>query len=190
MMPSCPDDVTILLRQWQEGNADALTKLTPLVYAELKQRARRHLRGERPEHAADTTSLVNEAFLRLVRGADVNWKDRAHFFAVSARIMRRILIDAARARGSAKRGGTVSEVNLDHVANVAFRNSRELVALDEALMELERIDVRKARVVELRFFSGLTAEETAEILKVSPKTVIRDWKLAKSWLHREIQRTI
>ena len=168
------------------------TSLTPLVYDELRRLARRYMRNERAGNTLQTTALVNEAYLRLVDAKRVAWQDRVHFFAVSAQMMRRILVDAARARGSAKRGGQVKRVNhstafnLDEIPDVSTGRDRELVAIDDALNTLAEMDPRKARVIELRFFGGLSVEETAEILKISPQSVMRDWKLAKAWLMREL----
>ncbi len=146
------------------------------------------MRRERQGHTLQATALVNEAYLRLVDAAALNWRDRAHFFAVSAQIMRRILVDSARARVSGKRGGPAPRVNLDDVPMVAAGKSRELIALDDALQELAKLDPRKAQVIELRFFGGLSVDETAEVLKISPQSVLRDWKLAKAWMLRELSR--
>jgi RNA polymerase sigma-70 factor, ECF subfamily len=187
-------EITGLLKAWGAGDHTALDRLTPLIYEELRRNARRHMRRERPGNTLQTTALVNEAYLRLVDAGGVNWKDRAHFFAVSTRIIRRILVDAARTRASAKRGGRVqkvahsSTVNLDEIADVSSQRGDELIAVDDALTLFEQIDSRKARVVELRFFGGLSVEETAEVLAVSPQTVMRDWKLAKVWLMRELEK--
>ena len=148
--------------------------------------ARHHMRGENPGHTLQTTALVNEAYLRLVDGASVSWRDRAHFFAVSAQIMRRILVDAARARTTAKRGGIVPRVRLDDVPDVSTERAGELLALDEALNNFAQVDPRKAQVIELRFFGGLSVKETAAVLKISPQSVMRDWKLAKAWVLREL----
>ena len=148
--------------------------------------ARHYMRGENPGHTLQTTALVNEAYVRLVEGASVSWRDRAHFFAVSAQIMRRILVDAARARTTAKRGGVVPRVHLDEVPDVSTERASELLALDEVLTNFARIDPRKAHVIELRFFGGLSVKETAAVLKISPQSVMRDWKLAKAWVLREL----
>ena len=193
-MPSESPEITGLLKAWAGGDAAALDQLTPLVYDELRRLARRYMRNERAGNTLQTTALVNEAYLRLVDAKRVGWQDRAHFFAVSAQMMRRILVDAARARGSAKRGGQVKRVNhsaafnLDEIPDVSTGRDRELVAIDDALNTLAEMDPRKARVIELRFFGGLSVEETAEILKISSQTVLRDWKLAKAWLTRELAR--
>ena len=173
--------------EWSSGNPDALQRLTPLVYGELHRLAHRYMAGERTGHTLQSTALVNEAYLRLVQTDRVQWQNRAHFFAVSAQLMRRILVDFARSRQYAKRGGKAPIVSLDDVA-VAIQDCAELVALDDALCALAAIDPRKARMVELRFFGGLSVEETAEVLKVSVETVARDWKLAKFWLRRELRR--
>ena len=192
MMPPESSEITALLKAWGSGDAAALDQLTPLVYEELRRLARRYMRNERAGNTLQTTVLVNEAYLRLVDAKRVGWQDRVHFFAVSAQMMRRILVDAARARGSAKRGGQVKRVNhsaafnLDEIPDVSTGRDRELVAIDDALNTLAEMDPRKARVIELRFFGGLSVEETAEILKLSPQSVMRDWKLAKAWLTREL----
>jgi RNA polymerase sigma-70 factor, ECF subfamily len=180
-------DITRLLRAWGSGDAEALDRLTPLVYAELRRIARCHMAGERPDRSLQTTALVHEAYLRLVDSAQVRWQDRAHFFALSSQLMRRILVDAARARGSAKRGGMAQRVDLEGAAIPSKGRDRELVELDEALEALARFDPRKAKVIEMRFFGGLSVEETAEALEISPQSVMRDWKLAKAWLEREMQ---
>ncbi len=158
----------------------------PLVYGELRRLARRRMRAENPGGTLQTTALVNEAYLRLVGVTNISWQDRVHFFAVSAQVMRRILVDAARSRVSARRGGPVPRLNLDEELDASPQHSRELIALDDALYALARIDPRKARVIELRFFGGLSVEETAGLLKISPQSVMRDWKLAKAWLGREM----
>jgi RNA polymerase sigma factor (TIGR02999 family) len=193
-MPPESPEITELLKAWGSGDAAALDQLTPLVYDELRRLARRYMRNERAGNTLQTTALVNEAYLRLVDAKRVAWQDRVHFFAVSAQMMRRILVDAARARGSAKRGGQVKRVNhsaafnLDEIPDVSTGRDRELVAIDDALNTLAEMDPRKARVIELRFFGGLSVEEAAEILKISPQSVMRDWKLAKAWLTRELSR--
>ena len=179
--------VTELLLAWSSGDAQALERLMPLVYEELRRRARHHLAGERPGHTLQPTALVNEVYLRLVEGANVRWQDRAHFFAVAAQLMRRILVDAARARGTLKRGGEVRKIAMDEHVLAAPETDRELLALDDAIETLARKDARKAKVVELRFFGGLSLQETAEVLKVSEDTVGRDWNFAKAWLAHEIR---
>jgi RNA polymerase sigma factor (TIGR02999 family) len=193
MAPKSPE-ITVLSRAWNRGDTAALNQLTPLVYKELRRLARRYMRNERLGNSLQTTALVNEAYLRLVDAQRVGWQDRVHFFAVSAQIMRRILVDAARARASAKRGGQVKRVNhssafnLDEIPDVSSGRDRELVAIDDALKTLAEMDPRKARVIEMRFFGGLSVEETAEVLKISPQSVMRDWKLAKAWLMRELAK--
>jgi RNA polymerase sigma factor (TIGR02999 family) len=186
MAGSASHGVTGLLLAWSGGEQAALDKLVPLVYAELRRIAHRHMLRERPGRTLQTTALVNEAYLRLIDASHVRWQDRAHFFAVSAQLMRRILVDFARSRRYQKRGGGAQKVTLDE-AVIPFRTEgRDIVALDDALTALAATDGRKSRVVELRFFGGLTLEETAEVLKVSPDTVLRDWRLAKAWLGREM----
>ena len=174
-----------LLRTWSDGDTSALERLTPIVYDELHRLARRYMRGERPGHSLQTTALVNEAYMRLVDYTRMQWQDRAHFFAVSAQVMRRILVEHAR-RHNLKRGGGVPHVSLDEAALVGGDRAANLVALDDALHMLAQIDPRKAQVVEMRFFGGLNVDETAGVLKVSPATVMRDWSTAKAWLYREL----
>jgi RNA polymerase sigma factor (TIGR02999 family) len=181
-------EVTSLLKAWSGGDEQALEKLTPLVYQELHQIARRYMGGERSGHTLQTTALVNEAYLRLVDCGQVNWQDRAHFFAMSATFMRRILVDFARSRGYLKRGGQVAHIPLDEAPSVCGEPDVNLVALDDALKALAAVDERKSKVVELKFFGGLSVEETAEVLRVSGDTVIRDWRLAKIWLLHELSR--
>jgi RNA polymerase sigma-70 factor (ECF subfamily) len=173
------------LRAWSGGDPSALEKLTPMVYDELHRLARRYMRGERPGHSLQTTALVNEAYTRLVDYKRMQWQNRAHFFAVSAQLMRRILVDHAR-RHNLKRGGGVPHVELDEAAVVGSADEMDLVALDDAMNALARIDPRKVRVVEMRFFGGLSVEETAEVLKISTVTVKRDWRAARTWLYREL----
>jgi RNA polymerase sigma factor (TIGR02999 family) len=187
MSPSTPVVVTRLLQAWSRGDEHALAKLIPLIYTELRQRAHRCLRGERPGHSLQTSALVNEAYLRLAGSAPVAWESRRHFFAIAARMMRRILVDRARARRSLKRGGEERLVSLEEEHLVAPQPPRDLVTLDDALTALSEVDPRKGRVVELRFFGGLSVEETAAVLAVSPQTVMRDWTLAKVWLVREMK---
>ena len=187
-MPSATQDVTGLLLAWGRGDSSALQKLTPLVYRELHALAHRNMLRERPGHTLQTTALVHEAYLRLIDTQHVQWRDRTHFFAMSARLMRRILVDFARSRGYQKRGGGARPVSLDENVDVAHERNADLVALDDALAALAAVDPRKSRVVEMKFFGGLTAEEIAEVLAVSPDTVLRDWSLAKSWLLRELKR--
>jgi RNA polymerase sigma factor (TIGR02999 family) len=180
------DDVSTLLRAWSDGDPGALEKLTPVVYGELHRLAGRYMRGERTDHSLQTTALVNEAYMRLVDYKSMHWQNRAHFFAVSAQLMRRILVDHAR-RHNLKRGGDVPHVSLDEAASVGSGQQTDLVALDRAMHELARIDPRKVQVVEMRFFGGLNVEETAEVLKISTVTVKRDWRAAKLWLYRAMR---
>jgi len=179
-------EVTQLLQAWSEGDEGALQKLMPLVYKELHRLARRYMGGERSGHTLQTSALVNEAYLRLVDVQKVNWQNRAHFFAVSAQLMRRVLVDFARSRRSLKRGGDAPTVSLEESLVLSRGRGADLVALDDALKALAAMDPRRSRVVELRFFGGLSAEESAEVLKVSAETVMHDWKLAKVWLLREL----
>lgn len=181
-------EVTGLLRAWSQGDEQALERLTPLVYDELRRIAGRYMARERPDHTLQATALVNEAYLRLVDAKGVSWQDRAHFFAISARTMRHILVDFARSRRYQKRGGGAEPVSLEESLVIQGQPGADLVALDDALNALAEMDARSSRVVELRFFGGLTVEETAEVLKVSPETVMRDWKVAKAWLLRELSR--
>jgi RNA polymerase sigma-70 factor (ECF subfamily) len=185
-----PPDVTQLLQAWSRGEESALDKLVPLVYRDLHLRARRCMAGEHVEHSLQTTALIHEAYLKLVGPSPVAWENRGHFFAVAARVMRRVLVDHARARRSLKRGGGGRPVELDEELLVAGGPDRDLVSLDDALTALAAVDERKARVVEMRFFGGLSVEETAEVLGVSAQTVLRDWKLSKSWLLREMKRGV
>jgi len=180
-------EVTCLLRAWSAGDAHALEELTSLVYRDLHRLAHRYMGRERPGYTLQTTVLINEVFLRLVDTRAVSWQDRAHFFALCAQLMRRILTDLDRARYTRKRGGGALAVELDSGLMVAGKGRPNLVALDDALEHLGRVDPRKSRVVELRFFGGLSVQETAEVLKVSPETVMRDWRLAKAWLWRELR---
>ena len=182
-----PPGVTELLRAWSDGDDDALEQLMPLVEAELRRLARAYMHGERREHTLQTTALMNEAFLRLTDARRVRWQDRAHFLGISARLMRRILVDHARHRGYQKRGGGAERVTLHEGLVMAADPALDVVALDCALDALAKVDVRKSRTIELRFFGGLSVEETAEVLQVSPDTVKRDWRLAKLWLLRELE---
>ena len=179
-------EVTQLLKSWTTGDERALEKLTPLVYEQLHRVAQRYMAGERSDHTLQTTALVNEVYLQLVDCGQINWQDRAHFFAVSAQLMRRILIDFARSRGYQKRGGGKAHLPLDAAPSMCNEPDAKLVALDDALKALAAVDARKSKVVELRFFGGLSIEETAEVLRVSVETVVRDWRLAKVWLLREL----
>ena len=180
--------VTQLLVAWTHGEQAALDQLVPLVHAELQRLAHRHMARERPGHTLQTTGLVNEVYLRLVDVNQVRWQDRVHFFAVSSQLMRRILVDFARSRGYLKRGGGAQKVTFDEALIPSPKRGQDLLLLDDALNALERVDARKSRVVELRFFGGLSVEETAEVLKVSQETILRDWKLAKAWLTREMSK--
>jgi RNA polymerase sigma-70 factor (ECF subfamily) len=184
---SSSGSVTALLRAWGDGDEGALERLTPLVEAELRRLARRYMARERRDHTLQATALVNEAFLRLTEARRVRWQDRAHFLGISARLMRRVLVDHARARGYRKRGGGAERVTLVEGLVASPEPALDVVALDRALDALAAIDVRKSRVIELRYFAGLSVEETAEVLHVSPDTVKRDWRLAKLWLLRELE---
>jgi len=180
-------ETTQLLRAWADGDRGALERLTPRVYRTLRRIAGHHLKDERSGQSMQATALVHEAYLELIDITNVDWQHRAHFFAVSAQIMRHILLDRARRRIAAKRGGAAERVNLDELPDLSGERARELIALEDALNILAKNDERKARVVELRFFGGLSIEETAEVLAVSPETVMRDWKFARSWLHAELR---
>jgi RNA polymerase sigma factor (TIGR02999 family) len=188
MGPAASPDITALLRAWSGGSPKALEELMPLVYDELHRVARAYMRRQRPGQTFQTTALANEAYLKLVGAQGLGWKDRAHFFAVAAQMMRRILVDATRARCAAKRQAGGLRVTFGD--QLPFRSDKDasLLALDDALSALAKHDARKAQVVELRYFGGLNAEETSEVLKISPQSVLRDWKLAKSWLARELSR--
>ncbi len=185
-MTRSPQEVTQLLVAWRNGDEAARDELMPLVYQELHRLAHQYMSRERPGHTLQTSALVNEAFLRLADQRDVQWQNRAHFIGIAGQMMRRILVDYARNRGHAKRGGSALHVSLDEELIVSEERSAEVVALDDALQSLARLDERKSRLVELRFFGGLSIEETAEVLGVSPGTVMRDWTLAKAWLRREM----
>jgi RNA polymerase sigma factor (TIGR02999 family) len=188
-------EITRLLKAWGGGDSDALDRLTPLVYQQLHRMARRYLRSERPGHTLQPTALVNEAFLRLVDIRDLDWTDRVHFFAVCARVMRRILVDAARSRAAIKRGGHADRaehstaIDFDRLPTPGTEMSAQVCALDEALNTLARLDPRRAQVIELRFFGGLTVEETGQVLQISPQTVMRDWRVARAWLARELSES-
>lgn len=185
-MANTPEGITGLLLQWSEGDNAALDQLIPLVYPELRRMARRYMGRENGEHTLQTSALINEAYLRLVDQHAVEWKDRAHFFAVSAQVMRHILVDHARRHRSVKRGAGATHIALDDGAVVIQQRAAEFVALDAALDRLAEVDERKSRVVELRFFGGLTVDETAEVMKLSPITIKREWRAARAWLLREI----
>jgi RNA polymerase sigma factor (TIGR02999 family) len=181
-MSETTSETTELLRAWADGDQQALGDLAPRVYRELKRVAGRLLQNERPGHTLQATDLVHEVYLRLVDVSQLEWQHRAHFFAVSATLMRRILLDRARRRSAAKRGGKLGALNLEVAVDLSSKRSRDLIALDDALNSLAAVDPRKARIVELRFFAGLGVKETAEVVGVSPDTVMRDWKLARAWL--------
>lgn len=186
MTTPSPKEITQLLLDWSGGQQAALDQLIPLVHDELHRIAKRYMRGERPGQTMQTTALVNEAYLRLVNSSRVRWQNRAHFFAVAVQLMRRILVDFARSRHNLKRGGRAGRVSLDEALVVSPERGADIVALDDALKALASLDARQSQVVELRFFGGLSIDETAEVLKVSEGTVRRDWSLAKAWLHREL----
>ncbi len=188
-MTGFPQEITQLLLNWSKGDQAALDQLIPLVYPELRKLARRYMGRESPEHTLQTSALINEAYLRLVDQQAVEWNDRAHFFAVAAQVMRHILIDHARSHLYGKRGAGAQHVPLDGVAVTAQERATELVALDDALTSLAKIDERKGKIIELRFFGGLSVDETAEVMNVSPVTVMREWRAAKAWLHREVSAT-
>jgi RNA polymerase sigma factor (TIGR02999 family) len=181
-----PKEITRLLVAWSNGDQEAFDKLVPLVYDELHQRARRYLRKEQRGHVLQTTALVHEAYLRLIDARSLSWQNRAHFFAIAARLMRRILVDYARSRHYVRRGGEARHVPLEEASMFSHEKGPDLVALDDALQALATIDRRKSDVIELRFFGGLSVDETAEVLKVSADTVMRDWRLARSWLLHEL----
>ena len=179
-------ETTQLLRAWADGDAQALERLTPRVYNELRRIAGHFMRNERPGRTIQTTALVHEAYMKLIDVDNVDWQHRAHFFAIAAQIMRHILLDRARRRVAVKRGGAAVRLNVDDVADLGTGRAREIIQLDDALHALANIDPRKAQVIEFRFFAGLSIQETAEVLKVSPDTVLRDWRLARAWLLKEI----
>jgi len=182
-------EVTQLLMAWNEGDQSALERLIPLVHAELHRIARRYMRNERAGHTLQTSALINEAYMRLIDAQQVHWQNRAHFFGIAAQLMRRVLVDFARSRGYKKRGGGALQVSLDETMVITKERGEDLVALDEALSALSELDERKGRVVEMRFFGGLSEKEIAEALTVSQETVRRDWRLAKSWLRRRLSET-
>jgi RNA polymerase sigma factor (TIGR02999 family) len=179
--------VTQLLKAWRGGDEQAFEHLAPLVYAELRRIAHGYMRHEREGATLQATALVNEVWIRIAESGGMDWNDRAHFFAISAQMMRRILVDTARARVRVKRGGDVVKVNLEEIPDLFSGRGAELIAVDDALRALAKFDPRKAQVIELRFFGGLTVEETAKVLKISPQSVMRDWRLARSWLTREME---
>ncbi len=185
-MTIAPHQVTALLKKWGEGDETALEQLMPLVYDELHRLAHQHLRREGPGHILQTSALLNEAYLRLVDQPETRWENRSHFFGIAARLMRRILVDDARKRNAAKRGGSLIQVPLDEATSLADEQSANVVALEAALKMLETIDARQGQIVELRFFGGLSIEETANVLHVSPGTVMHDWTFARAWLRSEM----
>ena len=189
MPPATQSNITELLVAWNRGDQDALAQLTPLVYRELHRLAHGYLAGERRGHVLQTTALINEAFVRLIDWQRVEWQNRAHFFGVSATLMRHILVQFAREQKAAKRGGQAIQVSLSAAVSDTTRQNPDLVALDDALAALEKLDQRQARTVELRFFGGLSLEETAEVLQVSISTVRRDWRIAQAWLHQQLSAT-
>jgi RNA polymerase sigma-70 factor (ECF subfamily) len=182
-MPALPEEITQLLINWSQGDKAALDQLVPLVYPELRRLAKRHMNRENPAHTLQTSALINEAYLKLVDQQGVDWQNRAHFFAVAAQVMRHILIDHARRHHYDKRGAGAPHVPLDEAAITQKERAAQLVALDEALSALAALDARKSQIVELRFFGGLNADETAEVMKISPSTIQREWRAAKAWLH-------
>src|SRR5262245_13220891 len=184
------EEITQLLLAWSQGDRSALDQLIPLVYEELRRLAKHYMGQERAGHALQTTALVNEAYLRLIDASQVRWQNRTHFFAVSAQLMRRVLVDFARSNHQLKRGGKAHRVSLDEALVVSTEQGPYLVELDDALSALSALNARQSQVVELRFFGGLSVEETAEALKISPTTVRRDWTLARAWLHRELNKTV
>jgi len=186
MVDSSSADTTQLLRAWASGNSEALRELTPRVYKELRRVAGRLLQNERPGYSLQSTDLVHEAYLRLVNARELDWQHRAHFFAIAATVMRRILLDRARRKAAGKRGGKAQPLDVTQTLDVAQVKARELLALDDALSALAEVDPRKSRIVELRFFGGLSVKETAEVVQVSSDTVMRDWKIARAWLLTEL----
>ena len=185
-MTTTPQTLTELLSAWSDGDKAALQQLMPMIYQELHRLAARHLAHERVGHTLQATALVNEAYLRLIDQKRVRWQNRAHFLGIASQMMRRILVDYARTRRNAKRGGGAPVVSLDEAATLSVERASDLIAVNDALTRLSELDARKGRVVELRFFGGLSVEETAEVLQISPNTVLRDWRTAKAWLHREL----
>ena len=189
MATSSPQEITQLLVNWADGDQAALDKLMPLVYAELHRLAHHYMSRERPGHTIQTTALVNEAYLKLIDQRNMHWQNRAHFFAIAAQLMRRILVDHARSHAYAKRGGGARNVSLDEVADRLPMRASEIVALDEALAGLEQIDLRQSRIVELRFFGGLTIKETAEVMGLSPATIKSEWRTARAWLYHQLDNS-
>jgi RNA polymerase sigma factor (TIGR02999 family) len=188
LMTIAPHQVTRLLQEWSEGDETALEQLMPLVHDELHRLAHQHMRREGPGHILQTSALINEAYIRLVDQPEIRWENRDHFFGIAARLMRRILVDDARKRNAAKRGGSLIQVPLDEATSLAQEQSANVASLDDALKTLETIDARQGQIVELRFFGGLSIEETANVLQVAPGTVMRDWTFARAWLRNEMTR--
>jgi RNA polymerase sigma-70 factor, ECF subfamily len=188
-MESAAHQVTRLLKEWSDGDESALEQLMPLVHDQLHRLAHQHMRREGPGHVLQTSALINEAYLRLVDQPQIRWENRSHFFGIAARLMRSILVDDARKRNSAKRGGSLIQVPLDEAASLGQEQAANVTALDEALKTLETIDARQGQIVELRFFGGLSIEETANVLQVSPGTVMREWTFARAWLRNEMTGT-
>jgi RNA polymerase sigma-70 factor (ECF subfamily) len=188
MVPGSPHEVTQLLVEWSNGDKSALDKLMPLIYEELKRLAHHYMSRERPGHTLQTTAVVNEAYMRLINRKSIHWQNRAHFFAIAAQSMRSILVDHARSHAYAKRGGGAHKITLDEAMIVSQQKAAEVLALDDALKELAALDPQQTRVVELRFFGGLTIEETAEVLHLSPATIKREWQTAKAWLYHELAK--
>lgn len=186
--PTATEEITQLLLAWGQGDQAALERLLPLVYEEMRQIAHHHMRRQRPDHTLQTTALVNEAYLRLVDAQRVQWQNRVHFFALAAQAMRHILVDLARARGNQKRGGGATQVALEEALIISAERGADVLALDEALQALAKLNARQSQIVELRYFGGLSEEETAAVLQLSPRTVRRDWSLARAWLYRELTR--
>jgi len=187
-MPALPQEITQLLMNWSQGDKAALDQLVPLVYPELRRLAKRHMDREDPAHTLQTSALINEAYLKLVDQQNVEWQNRAHFFAVAAQVMRHILVDHARTRNYAKRGGGAPKLPLDEAAALTEQRAGQLIALDDALRDLSALDARKSQIIELRFFGGLSLDETAEVMKISPSTVQREWRAAKAWLHHTMTK--
>jgi RNA polymerase sigma factor (TIGR02999 family) len=187
-MPAFPQEITQLLMNWSQGDKDALDQLVALVYPELRRLAKRHMGRENSAHTLQTSALINEAYLKLVDQQNIRWQNRAHFFAVAAQVMRHILVDHARTRNYAKRGGGAHKLPLDEAVTLTEQRAGELIALDDALRDLAALDQRRSQIIELRFFGGLTLEETAEVMELSPSTVQREWRAAKAWLHHTMSR--
>jgi RNA polymerase sigma factor (TIGR02999 family) len=188
MSESNPQELTVLLQKWSDGDSDALEELTPIIYEELHRIAKHYMSRERENHTLQPTALVNEAYMRLINWKSAKWENRAHFFGVSAQLMRRILVDFARKRPKISNEEKARHVSLEEALTVSTEKDSDLVALDEALNELARFDERKAKIVELKFFGGLSVDETAEVIKVAPITVMREWQKAKAWLYRELSQ--